>query len=195
VIPAAILQYAIGLARTSPVGAAFAELGVYKGGAAVEFACIARERMVPIYLFDTFTGIPFQDEGDGHKVGDFGDTSVEAVREAIPDAIIVKGIFPDSLLEVALPRFSFVHVDCDQYRSVQAACAVFSPLMIPGGLMLFDDYNQLASATRAVDEAALFPLHSTPHGRAFWRKPGDPGVLSSLRLAPPEPLQAIARNP
>lgn len=170
VLPEPVLEHLIDLARSVQDVGDFAELGVYRGGAAYELARVARERGRLLFLFDTFTGIPFQGSVDVHRVGDFADTSVTAVRAAIPDAILVPGVFPASLEGQLLDPLAFVHVDCDQYQSVRDACAVFAPLMASGGLMLFDDYGQLEGATKAVQDSGLGPLYLTPHGRALWRK-------------------------
>lgn len=126
------------------------ELGVYKGGSARYLAEIARGQGRKLYLYDTFAGIPVRDPIDTHRIGDFADTSMQAVAEAVPDAVLVPGVFPDSLIE--MPPIAFCHVDADQYQSVKAACERLGPLMAKGGVMVFDDYGQLAGATRAVDE-------------------------------------------
>ena len=183
----AMLEIAAQAAAVAP-GGAFAEFGVYKGGTAWCLARLAREHGRELWLFDTFTGIPCADPAiDHHKVGDFGDTSLEAVKARIPDAIFVPGVFPESIAGRALPKFAFVHVDADQYASVHAACEVFRPLMLPGGVMWFDDYlcYTTPGATKAVDES--FPGRVEFHrGYAFVRFPGpdyrgaDPGMKNVL---------------
>lgn len=147
------IEAMLDVAGTMPAGA-FAEFGVYKGGTAWWLAQVARRQGRALWLFDTFSGIPHADAIDRHQVGDFGDTSLEAVRAAIPDAIFVPGIFPEVTAGLDLPAFAFVHVDADQYRSVRAACAVFGSRIVPGGAMWFDDYGceHTPGATCAVDE-------------------------------------------
>jgi O-methyltransferase len=167
-VPRSLIDALIREARGCPAGA-FAELGVYKGGVAWHLAGVAREQGRALWLFDTFSGIPFADPIDVHKPGDFGDTSREAVALAIPDAVIVAGVFPESAAALDLPGFAFVHVDADQYRSVRAACERFAPLMVPGGVMWFDDYGCLDGATRAVDEAFAGHIRRTLLGRALVR--------------------------
>jgi hypothetical protein len=85
------------IASSGPEGC-FVELGVYKGGSAWHLAQVARDQGRKLYLYDTFCGIPFKAPIDHHAPGDFGDTSVEEVREAIPDAIICEGVFPQTLV-------------------------------------------------------------------------------------------------
>lgn len=149
VVPERAIADLCGISAGAPAGA-FVEIGVYKGGTAWHLARIARAQGRALYLYDTFTGIPFQDQIDAHPPGDFGDTTVEQVRRAIPDANVVVGVFPDSL--IAMPPVAFVHADCDQYRSVKAVCETMPRLMVRGGLILFDDFNCLDGATAAVKE-------------------------------------------
>ena len=138
------------VARGSPGGGCFVEVGVYQGGTAYHLAQIAQAQGRQIYLYDTFTGIPHKDEIDAHPVGDFADTSVEQVRAAIPYAQVIEGVFPDSM--VPMGPVAFVHLDADQYRSYMDSLRVLVPLMMPGGAMVYDDYGCLAGATTAVNE-------------------------------------------
>lgn len=139
-------------ALQSPRTGCIVEVGVYKGGTAWHLAKVARARGVKLYLYDTFTGIPVSDPamGDSHRVGDFGDTSFEVVRAAIPDAVICKGTFPGTL--VPMGPISFVHCDCDQYQSVKDTIRTLVPLMLDGGIIVFDDYGCLQGAIRAIEE-------------------------------------------
>lgn len=139
------------LAANTPPGA-FVELGVYKGGSASHLAEIATEQGRELHLFDTFTGIPFCGEHDYHQVGDFGDVKEAAVRALIPSAVFHVGIFPETMPTV-MPPIAFVHIDADQYQSIKEAIRCFSPLMVAGGIMWFDDCGTLTSADRAVNEA------------------------------------------
>lgn len=138
------------LAATTPPGA-FAEFGVYKGGSAARLAEVAREQGRELHLFDTFTGMPISGPGDSHMVGDFADTSEQAVRALIPDAIFHVGVFP-ATAPADMPRIAFFHIDADQYQSYMDAIAWAAPLMVPGGVMWFDDCASLPSADRAVLE-------------------------------------------
>lgn len=148
-ISSSVLDEMIEVALTTPAGS-FAEFGVYKGGSAYYLMQAAKERGNPLYLYDTFTGIPFRGEFDQHNVGDFADTSYELVKELIPDAIICQGIFPESVVE--MPPMAFVHIDADQYQSYLDAFDVFEPLMVKGGVMWFDDFGCLAAADKAINE-------------------------------------------
>lgn len=133
-----------------PAGAVI-EVGVYKGGSGERLAAAAEKQGRPIFLYDTFKGIPCSepDQGDFHKVGDFSDTSVEEVRAGIPYATVIQGLFPGS--SVYDGPVAFVHLDVDQYRSYKEAIQFLKPLMVDGGVMWFDDYC-LLGARKAIDE-------------------------------------------
>lgn len=138
-------------ARATPPGD-FVEVGVYKGGSAAVLADVAREQGRRLFLFDTFSGIPTADPSvDWHVVGDFGDTSADAVRKAIPDAFVVEGVFPGTLTNDVGP-IAFAHIDVDQYESTSDACLALRGRMVAGGIMVFDDFDVLPSAERAVRE-------------------------------------------
>jgi cephalosporin hydroxylase len=155
------------LVRSTPAGHAIVEVGVYQGGSAWYLANVARDRGDDLHLFDTFTGIPVHDENDSHQVGDFGDTSLEAVQQAIPTANFHVGIFPATMPDT-IKSVSFVHSDCDQYRSVRAVISKFWPLLVPGGVMAFDDMDTVGGA-RAIKE--VFPDISQELGWWCVRKP------------------------
>lgn len=153
------------IAAATPPGA-LVEVGVYQGGSAAVLYELAREQGRTLYLFDTFCGMPFAGPLDGHRVGDFADTSVEQVRALCPHAEIVPGVFPASIVDTG--PVAFVHADADQYQSTVDICQSFGPRMVPGGAMLFDDYPALESCRVAVREC--FPDHDIlPDGRAVVR--------------------------
>ena len=139
------------VASETPPGA-FVEFGVYKGGSAYWLAKVAEIQDRELHLFDTFTGIPYAQDGDVHQIGDFSETSEKKVRELIPMAHFHVGIFPETMPDY-LPKIAFLHIDADQYQSYVHAIRLFSPLMLKGGIMWFDDYNCLPAANKAIDEA------------------------------------------
>lgn len=156
-------------ARSTPPGA-FLEVGVYKGGTAWHLAHLAEEQGRELWLYDTFTGIPYRGPYDSHAPGDFNDTSMEAVQRLIPSARIIQGIFPQSAQggrkyfpEV---KVAFVHLDCDQNRAYRESIVQLSPHMARGGIMWFDDAPCLAGARMAVEEA--FPGNRIKETQGKW---------------------------
>lgn len=146
------IQALLGVASLTPPGA-FVEVGVYQGGTAWHLSELAQEQDRLLYLYDTFTGIPYKGEIDSHVIGDFRDTSADTLRQLLPYSIITEGIFPRSALPGMAP-VAFVHLDCDQYQSYAEALAHLNPLMTPGGVIWCDDVPCLAGATAAVSEFA-----------------------------------------
>lgn len=136
-------------ASRAPDGA-IVEVGVYKGGSAWYLTQLAESQNRSIYLYDTFTGIPYQGPDDRHKVGDFSDTKFETIRDMLPYAHVIQGIFPESAVE--MDPVAFVHLDCDQYQSIIDSCTYLLPRMVPGGIIWFDDAPNLAGAERAVQQ-------------------------------------------
>lgn len=156
------------LARTCPVGS-FVEVGVWRGGSAQRIEAIAKEQGRKFYAYDTFEGMPYADEIDYQKVGDFRETSFENVRDSLPDTIVVKGIFPESALEMG--TVAFAHIDVDQYRAIKESAIYLEPFMAKGGIMLFDDAGVtfMPGATKAVMELYENRIEKTPHGKYFVR--------------------------
>src|SRR5262245_1407026 len=152
-------------ARACPPGD-LVEVGVYRGGSAAVLARVAREQGRRLILFDTFEGIPLAGEFDHHKVGDFGDTSLEHVRAAIPDAEFVVGVFPESMRGVKFVPVALAHIDCDQYETIKACCEIFPVFMANGGVMIFDDYDVLWGARKAVNEAFNDRVQISAQGKA-----------------------------
>jgi len=137
-----------------------AEVGVYKGGTARLLAKTFNP-IKKIHLFDTFAGMPPTDANlDIHKEGDFGDSSVQAVKAYLSDCKNIyfhQGIFPATAKPIENFTFCLVHVDVDIYKSVMDCCIFFYPRMEKSGLMIFDDYGFLScpGAKKAVDEFFL----------------------------------------
>lgn len=134
-IPAPAIESLLYYARRAPAGA-IVEVGVWRGGSALALSTLDRA----LFLYDTFEGIPYQGALDtGNPVGKFGDTSAEAVQALIPQATVIKGLFPDSLID--MPPVGFVHADADQYDSTKAILEHMPARMVPGGLILLDDFG------------------------------------------------------
>jgi O-methyltransferase len=170
-------QAALSRAARSVVGVAgaVAECGVYQGGNMRLLAGIFPDREV--FGFDTFAGLPaaMWTAGEPHGAGDFGDVSFEAVSRAladVPNAHLVRGIFPASAAVLADRRFAFVHLDLDFYESTRAALEWLLPRMTKGGAIVFDDYRwkNCPGVERAINEAGL-AVEETVQFQAIYRVP------------------------
>jgi O-methyltransferase len=70
-------------------------------------------------------------------------------------------------------RYRFVHVDVDLYQPTRASLEYFWPRLVPGGIIVCDDYNW-GGAKRAVNEfaaAAATRFTVTPNTQAVFSKP------------------------
>jgi O-methyltransferase len=147
------LERMVKLAAGAPAGGAFVEVGLYNGGSAWHLLQLANEQRRPCYFYDTFEGIPHWCEFDGelgHKLGEFKADSEREVREYLEGACVVRGVFPQSAVDMV--PIAFAHLDCDQYQSVRESCQYLAPRMMDGGIILFDDSPHLQGARRAAEE-------------------------------------------
>jgi O-methyltransferase len=162
-ISAGNLEILLDHAASVPPGA-FVEVGVYRGGSARALYRLAEAQGRALYLYDTFAGHPEPSVHDGpdHPAGRFADCAdPDALRAEMPNAWIIPGRF--STESAPSVPVAFAHVDVDLYDAL-------APLMVPGGIMYFDDYGVPGcdGATRAVHElfANWQPL---PNGKALVR--------------------------
>lgn len=117
------------------------ELGVYKGGSAMLLAEIFPHKR--IYLYDTFSGMPFTVFEEIHKEGDFSDTSLLSVKESLKDytnLVFVPGFFPDTAKDYD-GKVAVAFCDGDYYQSTKDFIDFYWPKLSKGGIMVFDDYN------------------------------------------------------
>lgn len=165
VVNGSVIEELVSYLKQAPQGGCIVEVGVYKGGTLWHLKDNSDGR--PVYGYDTFTGIPFAGEQDSHRVGDFSDTSLDAVRDHVPGVYLIPGEF--SLSELPEERIAFAHVDCDQYDSIRSCIRRLSSLMLPGGIMWFDDYNSLPGATQAVNEELGSRVEISRFGKGYVR--------------------------
>ena len=147
-------------AELADVPGAFAECGVYQGGSLAALAEANPQRTV--YGFDTFEGLPPEAwaEGEPHGVGDFGDTSLDAVKVAVrhlSNVDLRPGLFPTSAAGLESERFALLHLDCDYFESTRAALEWFTPRMSRGAVIVFDDVDwpHCPGVRRAIEEFGL----------------------------------------
>ena len=149
----------ISLARyASHLAGDFAECGVYRGGTALLLARIlGNEVNKRLYLFDSFQGLPKMDQEKDpwFSEGQYCAESVEAVEELLSDfrsIIDIRcGWIPETFRGLENNRYAFAHLDVDLYQSTLDC---FYPRLMPGGMLLFDEYAFAPSRGEkdAVDE-------------------------------------------
>ncbi len=99
-----------------------------------------------LYMLDTFCGIPerYRDEPTAGVFEEFYGDSYEQVCETfagIENAIVVRGVIPDTLHEVKAESICFLSIDLNVAGPSVAAVEYFWPKMSLGAPIVFDDYN------------------------------------------------------
>lgn len=147
-------------------GVALAEVGTYRGGSAHFMASVLEGlgASCPLLVFDTFEGHAVVDsDADGpHEIGQFSDTSFEAVSAYLSPFKNVK-VFKGDFLKTSATtpaldgRFALVHADVDVYSVTKHILETFADRMVPGGVIVVDDYGftTCPGAKKAVDEFAV----------------------------------------
>lgn len=141
------------------------ECGAARGGSAALLGLAARDSGVerPLWIFDTFEGIPAPTSADpdydrasrftGHFRGDIREVAALMERLGLADtARLVKGRFEDTIPTTTLGPIAVLHIDGDWYQSVKVCLDHLYDRVSPGGIVQIDDYGHWQGARRAVDE-------------------------------------------
>ena len=115
------------------------EFGVYRGGTIRFLASRLGKRV--IHGFDSFEGLPEAWGGFNLGRSAFG---VHGKLPRVPDNVrLHRGWFKDSLplwLKDNSGPVAFLHIDCDLYSSTQTIFNFLSDRIVPGTVILFDEY-------------------------------------------------------
>lgn len=147
------------------------ECGVYKGGNLI-LAGLTTNR--PIWGYDTFEGMSEPTDHDTRLDGpekvttkekwattdDWCAASIYEVeanfgKYASKDRLnLIKGKVEDTLQNAAnIPdRIAVLRLDTDWYESTKVELETLYPRLVPGGVLIIDDYGHWAGAKKAVDE-------------------------------------------
>ncbi|MFR3567592.1 MAG: TylF/MycF/NovP-related O-methyltransferase [Paraclostridium sordellii] len=147
------------------------EFGVYKGASIIRFATY-RELLENTYSrkiigFDIFGEFPKTDNDDDNKfIQRFEEQGGNGIsKEALEDFIkhkninnieLIKGNIFDTLDEFLEKnkqiKISLLHLDLDVYKPTKFILEKLYERMVPGGIIVFDDYGTVKGATDAIDE-------------------------------------------
>lgn len=138
---------------TIPFEGDLAEIGVFGGATSLLMRLMYPDRI--LHCYDTFCGIKGSDPSiDKHKDGDFS-CSLEKVQKVVgtENTFYHVGFFPESFNE-GDKKFAFVHSDTDTYVGTKSSIQVMYPLLVQGGIMVFDDYgwSYCPGVKKAIDE-------------------------------------------
>lgn len=159
------------------IAGAIVECGVWRGGSMMVVAQTLLDLAKPtydLYLFDTFDGMPPPTAEDldcsGTAAGDllnrsprdsnmWGWSSLEQTRSALssigyPQERIhfVAGRVEDTLPDRAPERIALLRLDTDWYASTRHELLHLFPRLLPGGVIIIDDYGHWQGARKATDE-------------------------------------------
>jgi O-methyltransferase len=142
----------------------FVECGVHTGilsGAVMTWLDFAKHSGRKFYLFDTWQGIPpEQISEDERRFGVLemnrkyqdGDATHAAVMKKFsrwPNAVIVRGRVPDTLAALADSKaIAYASIDMNVAAAEMQAAAFLWPRLVPGALVLLDDYGWAAHANQ-----------------------------------------------
>lgn len=128
-------------ARTIPGDAA--QLGVWKGGSSKIIIQALSGTSKDLILFDTFKGLPVEENSFSDGRTEFRDTSIEDVQAFLKNEKITfaQGFFPDTATPYMNSLFSFVYLDADLEESMKAGLDFFYPRLSMGGVIVCDDYG------------------------------------------------------
>lgn len=122
-------------------GASPGEMGCLIAVAAAYFAIQER-----VYLCDAFA-----------RPGSRAELDALVARLRLHNVQVVQATFPLEAAGITDSSFRFVHVDLDASQSSKEAFDYLWPRLIPGGIMVFDDYGTYGceAVTQLVNELAL----------------------------------------
>lgn len=142
-----LIQY---IEKTNDVLGDVVEYGsLYGGSGAVIAEAVKHFGEKPVWLFDTFSGIPNSRYGlDHHWNGSFSDNSFSAVRDAFSDMSnvkVVKGNICETYNKVSNP-ISFGYLASDTIESGELLLNFMWPKLSPGGIICVCDYGSFPNA-------------------------------------------------
>ena len=186
------LYQAVRYLEQRAIEGAIVECGVWRGGSAMACALTLREtggRDRPIYLYDTYAGMP----EPGGKDVDFRDRAAHATWRRLQrgdanawclaplDEVrrnllstgyaeerlhFVQGRVEDTIPGVAPDRIALLRLDTDWYESTYHELVHLYPRLAPGGVLIVDDYGFWRGSREATDQ--------------YFREQGVPMLLARL---------------
>lgn len=141
------------------------ECGCARGGSAALMALTLKqlEARRPLWLFDTFEGLPAPTSDDpDYEIADLFTGSclgpIEEVQQlferlqVFEQVHLVKGLFQETLPRSDIRQIALLHIDGDWYESVKTCLDHLYDRVTPGGIIQLDDYGYWKGARKAVDE-------------------------------------------
>lgn len=161
----------------------FVECGVWKGFNAraifeyLDFTNSGRK----FYLLDTYRGMDSRYISADERARGLTEAvySSDFYEEAMANlggfnnAVLVRGPIPDTLPQATPERVAYLHIDMNTAAPEIAAAEYFWPRMVPGAIMLLDDYGFGAH----IEQKQAFDKFAAEKGVAILSLPTGQGML------------------
>ena len=161
------------------ISGAIVECGVWRGGSMLSVALRLNEKKAAnrdLWLYDTFEGMPAPDENDFSKRSGpaqkkfddvkISDSASDWCRATLDDVQanirianypadkihFIKGKVEDTIPAQMPKSIALLRLDTDWYASTKHELEHLFPLLIPGGVLIIDDYGHWEGCRKAVDE-------------------------------------------
>jgi hypothetical protein len=131
-----LIEFSLGAAK---VNGHYLEFGVFTGGTIRFIARRIGSRV--IHGFDSFEGLP--EAWSGFSLGGRAFSLKGRLPRVPANVCLHQGLFDQTLpgwLSANLGPLAFVHIDCDLYSSTQIVLALLADRLVPGTILLFDEY-------------------------------------------------------
>jgi len=160
----------------------FVECGVWRGGSSMVAALTFLSRGISnrqFWMFDTFDGMGETTEFDITHEGYLANeilkrsdknvarsywcaapledvqTNMKSTGYPMEKIKFIQGKVEDTLLKEVPEKISVLRLDTDYYTSTKAELEILYDRLVPGGVLILDDYGHWQGARKAVDEFFL----------------------------------------
>ena len=98
-----------------------------------------------LFLFDSFSGFIDKHSIDFFEQGSFcsggGVNQVKSLLEKFHQLEVFEGDVHETLPVSGIKKIALAHVDCDQYKPTKFLCEFLYEKVVPGGIMMFQNYS------------------------------------------------------
>jgi O-methyltransferase len=174
------MYQAVRYLEEAKIEGAIVECGVWRGGSimiAIATLNLLNSRGREIFLFDTFEGLPKPDpvldvdiwdnkgydgwilEARSEETSNWAYASLNDVRSNVlglgyPEKLIhfVKGMVERTIPEQSPGKIALLRLDTDWHSSTKHVLENLYPALLPGGVLIMDDYGHFMGARKAADD-------------------------------------------